>query len=134
MRKLAPMILISSIAFAGAAFAADTDKLGNPTVSPNTNSTQGMSHADKSNMSTGTNATMTEEDKAKADADHAKKKAMKSTKHMNKTDKTYNTDKTVPAETTTMGTTSTAPAVTQGETTGITPAIRDNSTTGKNGQ
>jgi len=132
MRKLAPMILISSIAFAGAAFAADTDKLGNPTVSPNTMNTQGMSHADKSNMSTGTNAVMTEEDKAKADADHAKKKAMKSTKHMNKTDKAY---KTVPAETTTMGTTSTAPApVTQGDTAGITPAIRDNSTTGKNGQ
>jgi len=126
MRKLAPMILISSIAFAGAAFAADTDKYGQPTVSPNTQATQGMSHADKSNTSPGTNAPMTEADKAKADADHAKKKSMKSAKHMNRMDMNK-TDK--------MGATYTAPAPAQGETAASSsPAIRDNSTTGKNGQ
>lgn len=131
MRKLAPMILISSIAFAGAAFAHDTatDKNGQPTVSANTPNPQGTSYSDKSSIAKGTNAPMTDADKAKAEADHDKMKAKK--KHMARK------DKSMPADTTTMGTTSTAPAPAQtseGVTAGSTGAIRDNSTTGKTGQ
>jgi hypothetical protein len=73
MRKLAPMIAMTSIvALAGAAYATtndtgtSTDKMGSPTVSKNTTNPQGMSYSDKDTMSPGTNAKM--DGKAKANA------------------------------------------------------------------
>ncbi|MEP7069886.1 MAG: hypothetical protein ABI789_11615 [Usitatibacter sp.] len=68
MRKLAPLFVMTSIvALAGGnALAttmavdktATTDKMGAPTVSPNTSNPQNLSYSDKSNTSPGTNAKM----------------------------------------------------------------------------
>ena len=152
MLKLAPMFIMSSmVAFAGAAFAADTT--GSPTVTPNTTNPQGLSYSDKSNTSTGTNAVMNEKDKATATMEDDKKaarKSMKKAKTHNNT--TKNMDSTVQSDTS-MGTTMTAPSTPMGTssmgTTSSLPAptvARDpgtssgtnaaavNSTGGKSGQ
>ena len=120
MRKIAPMIIASSLAFAGAAFAADNT--GSPTVSPNTANPQGNSYSDKSPIAKGTNAPMDDTAKAKAEADHDKMKAKKKMK----ADKSLDT-----TTSTTSGMTSPAPATTPAP--GTTPSGSAAATTGKNG-
>lgn len=127
MRKLAPMIIVSSLAFAGAAFAADNT--GTPTVAPNTNNPQGNSYSDKSNTAKGTNAPMTEEAKAKAEADHAR--MMKGKKKMKKDGMSHDRTPSSPAGT--MGT-STSTAPTPIPTPSTSDAAKVNSTTGASGK
>jgi uncharacterized protein (DUF2345 family) len=141
MRKLAPMILMTSIAFAGAAFAADTDKVtGSPTVSPNTSNPQGTSYSDKSNTAKGTNAPMDDTAKAKAEADNdkklAKKKMAKAPKHMDTTlpsDTTSVPSTTMSSPSTSLNSPAGIPAPAPGTSSG-TNAAADNSITGKSGK
>lgn len=155
MRKLAPMIVLTSLfAFSGATFAASTtDKVGNPTVTPNTTNPQGLSYSDKSNTSTGTNAAMDDKTKATAAMEEDKKmdkKKMKKAKADAKIDTNVQSGMTMGStsthsgaathsgtmnsgtSTTGSGAAPVAPA--PGTTTGGTNAAAVNSTTGKSGQ
>lgn len=107
MRKLIPTLaLATTVAMAGAAFAADTDRNGNPTVSPNTPNAAGTSYSDKSQTAKGTNAIADEKAQAAAEAKHDKKHA---TKKMKKDDKVASDALALPqGDTAAAGTTSTA--------------------------
>lgn len=129
MRKLAPMIIVSSLAFAGAAFAADNT--GSPTVAPNTTNAQSNSYSDKSNAASGTNAPMTEEAKAKAEANYAKMKAKKKMKKDGMSHDT--TTHSTPSSAGMMGT-STSTAPTPIPSPGSSDASKVNSTTGSSGK
>ncbi len=128
MRKLAPMIIISSLALAGGAFAADNT--GSPTVAPNTTNAQSNSYSDKSNAASGTNAPMTEEAKAKAEANYAKMKAKKMKKDGMSHDTTTHS---TPSSAGTMGT-STSTAPTPIPSPAPSDASKVNSTTGSSGK
>jgi hypothetical protein len=131
MRKLAPMLIATTVAFAGAAFAVDTDKAtGSPTVSPNTANPQGQSYTDKSNTAAGSNAPMDDQSKALADSQHDKKVMKKKAKKV-KHDTTLDDRAviTAPADSSIAA----APAAPSAPVAG-SKAATDNSTTGKTGQ
>src|SRR5206468_1071018 len=102
MIKLASMVVASSLALAGAAFANDTAR--SPSVSPNTDNPQGTSYNDKSNTAKGTNAIADDTAKAKAEARHDAKKStkVKKAKHDTMVDHstTMKSDTSLPADTT----------------------------------
>ena len=128
MIKIASMVLASTFALAGSAFAADNT--GSPTVSKNATNSPDLSYSDKSPIAKGTNAPMNDDAKAAAES-QAPKKASKHAKVKAKaptaTDTTARPDTTMGSEgTLNTGTPPTAPA------SGATSSSV-NDTTGKSG-
>ena len=126
MIKIASMVLASTFALAGSAFAADNT--GSPTVSKNATNSPDLSYSDKSNAATGTNAPMNDDAKAAAEV-QAPKKMHKPMKAKSST----TTSTTTPRDTTmgsegSLGTGAPSPAPVSGATSSSV-----NDTTGKSG-
>ena len=126
MIKIASMVLASTFALAGTAFAADNT--GSPTVSKNATSSPDLSYSDKSPIAKGSNAPMNDDAKAAADSQapkkmhkHAKAKASTTTGTTARPDTTMGSEGTLDT-----GTPPTAPA------SGATSSSV-NDTTGKSG-